>query len=139
VPVVFVSEIIRRERGRGPDGQRIYSLRDAYQEADLVTYPSSLEGFGNAFLEAVYYRRPVLVNSYSIFAIDIKPKGFRVVEFDGHIAEETVAQVRRVLGDPSLMAEIVEHNYRLGIRHYSYGMLRRRIEALLAVCMGEEM
>jgi hypothetical protein len=37
------------------------------------------------------------------------------------------------------MAEIVEHNYRLGIRHYSYGMLRRRIEALLAVCMGEEM
>jgi hypothetical protein len=139
VPVTFVSEIIRRERGTGPDGRRIYSLRDAYQEADLVTYPSSLEGFGNAFLEAVYYRRPILVNSYSIFAIDIKPKGFRVIEFDGHIAEETIAHARKVLGDPDLTAEIVEHNFRLGRRHYSYEMLRRRIEALLAVCMGEEM
>jgi glycosyltransferase involved in cell wall biosynthesis len=137
VPVTFVSGLIRRERGLGPDGRRIYALEDAYQEADFVTYPSSLEGFGNAFLEAVYHRRPILVNNYSIFAIDIKPKGFRVVEFDGHITEDTVAQVRRLLADPDLVAEIAEHNYRLGSRHYSYGMLRRRIETLLETCLGE--
>jgi glycosyltransferase involved in cell wall biosynthesis len=139
VPVVFVSDIIRRERGAAPDGRRIYALRDAYLEADLVSYPSSLEGFGNAFLEAVYYRRPILVNNYSIYALDIKPKGFRVVEFDGHITEETIAQVRRLLSDPALAAEIGEHNFRVGRRHYSLGMLGRRIEALLEVCLGEAM
>jgi glycosyltransferase involved in cell wall biosynthesis len=137
VPVTFVSEIIRRERGQSADGRRIYALDDAYQEADFVTYPSSLEGFGNAFLEAVYHRRPILVNNYSIFAIDIKPKGFRVVEFDGHITEDTVAQVRQWLADPALVAEIAEHNYRLGARHYSYRMLGRRIEMLLEMCLGE--
>jgi glycosyltransferase involved in cell wall biosynthesis len=139
VPVTFVSEIIRRERGAGVGGRRIYALSDAYLEADLVTYPSTVEGFGNAFLEAVFYRRPILVNNYSIYATDIRPKGFRVVEFDGHITEDTITQVRRLLGDPSLAAEIGEHNFRLGRRHYSFGMLRRRIEALLEVCLGEVM
>lgn len=139
VPVTFVSEIIRRERGSRADGRPIYALSDAYLEADLVTYPSTLEGFGNAFLEAVYYRRPILVNNYSIYATDIRPKGFRVVEFEGHITEDTIAQVRRVCGDPALGAEIGEHNFRLGRRHYSFGMLRRRIAALLEVCLGEVM
>jgi glycosyltransferase involved in cell wall biosynthesis len=138
VPVTFVSEIIRAERGTGPDGRRIYSLRDAYQEADLVTYPSTMEGFGNAFLEAIYYRRPILVNNYSIFAIDIKPKGFRVIEFDGHITEDAVGQARRVLGDPELVTEMAQHNFALGRRHYSYGMLRRRLRTLLEQCFGEE-
>ena len=139
VPVTFVSEIIRAERGAGANGRRIYSLRDAYQEADLVTYPSTVEGFGNAFLEAVYYRRSIVVNNYSIFAIDIKPKGFRVIEFDGHVTEDTIWQVRKVLGDPGLAAEMAEHNYSLGRRHYSYGMLRRRLRTLLEECFGEEL
>ena len=37
--------------------------------ADLVTYPSTFEGFGNAFLEAIYYCRPIVVNTYSIYAM----------------------------------------------------------------------
>jgi len=37
-------------------------------------YPSLFEGFGNAFLEAVYYRKPMLVNRYSIFIADILMK-----------------------------------------------------------------
>jgi hypothetical protein len=139
VPVTFVSDFIRRERGTGPGGRRIYALRDAYLEADLVTYPSTIEGFGNAFLETIYHRRPILVNNYSIFAIDIKPKGFRVIEFDGHITEDTVGQVRKVLGDRDLAAEMAEHNFALGRRHFSYGMLRRRLRTLLEECLGEEL
>ena len=72
-------------RGLTPDGRRRYVLADVYPHADLVTYGSSIEGFGNAFLEAVYYRRPLVVNRYSIYELDIKPRGFRVVEFDGYI------------------------------------------------------
>jgi len=82
-----------------------------YLHADLVTYPSDIEGFGNAFLEAIYYRRPIVVNNYSIFDIDIKPKGFRVIEFDGYITQETVRRVLQVLRDPHLAQEMTEHNY----------------------------
>jgi glycosyltransferase involved in cell wall biosynthesis len=138
IPVNFVSEIIRDTRDRLPDNRKVYRLWDIYPFADLVTYPSDLEGFGNAFLEAVYFRKPVVVNNYSIFDIDIKPKGFRVIEFDGYITEETVRHTRQVLEDECLRGEMVEHNYQMARRHYSFQMLERRLGTLLAECFGEE-
>jgi glycosyltransferase involved in cell wall biosynthesis len=138
VSVRFVAKVIRNERGTTADGRKVYSLADVYQHSDLVTYPSSWEGFGNAFLEAIYYRRPLFVNNYSIYAFDIKPKGFRVIEFEGFITDETVQQTRRVLEDKALAAEMTELNYQLGRRHYSYTILERRLQTLLAECFGED-
>jgi glycosyltransferase involved in cell wall biosynthesis len=138
VPVNFVSEIIRDQRDRLADNRKVYTLWDIYPYADLITYPSDMEGFGNAFLEAVYFRRPIVVNNYSIYDIDIKPKGFRVVEFDGYITDETVQHTRQVLDDACLRQEMVEHNYQMARRHYSYQMLERRLQTLLAECFGEE-
>jgi mannosylglucosylglycerate synthase len=138
VPTNFVTEIIRDQRTILADGRKVYTLWDAYQCADLVTYPSEIEGFGNAFLEAIYFHKPILVNNYSIFAIDIKPKGFRVVEFDGYITEQTVWFVQRILDDLNLVEEMTEYNYQLARRHYSYSMLERRLETLLMECFGED-
>lgn len=134
----FVSNIIGDERDLLEDGRKVYTLWDAYQSADLVTYPSTIEGFGNAFLEAIYFRRPILVNNYSIFSIDIKPKGFRVIEFDGFITDETVRRTRQVLENPDLCEEMTEHNYLLARRFYSYTMLERSLRTLLAERFGEE-
>ena len=39
-------------RGLTEDGNRIYTLADAYSQADFITYPSIYEGFGNALLES---------------------------------------------------------------------------------------
>jgi glycosyltransferase involved in cell wall biosynthesis len=133
----FVSDIIKDQRGQTPDGRKVYTLGDVYSQADLVTYPSDIEGFGNAFLEAIYYRRPLVVNNYSIFDMDIKPKGFRVIEFDGYITDETVQRVQRILQEPQLSQEMTEHNYRLAQRHYSYTTLQRRLQTLLTDCFGE--
>jgi glycosyltransferase involved in cell wall biosynthesis len=138
VPVNFVADIIREQRGQTPDGRKVYTLWDVYPHADLVTYPSSLEGFGNAFLEAIYFRLPIVVNNYSIFDVDIKPKGFRVIEFDGYITEATVRQARDVLADPVLRQAMTERNYRLAKRYYSYTVLTRHLQTLLADCFGEE-
>ena len=49
-------------RGTNAEGRKIYTLFDVYPHADLVTYPSHYEGFGNAFLEAIYFGKPVVVN-----------------------------------------------------------------------------
>ncbi|MGD0862083.1 MAG: glycosyltransferase family 4 protein [Candidatus Limnocylindrales bacterium] len=138
VPVRFESDIVGHERGTTPDGRRIYALSDVYPQADLVTYPSSIEGFGNAFLEAVYYRRPIVLNRYSVFEVDIEPKGFRVVGFDNYISAATIRDACRLLQDRALAAEWAELNYGLAARHFSYEVLERRLMALLSECLGEE-
>jgi mannosylglucosylglycerate synthase len=131
VRVNFVSDIIKTERGRTKDGRKIYTLDDVYPRADLVTYPSLLEGFGNAFLEAVYHRRPIFMNNYTIYSIDIKPKGFRAVEFTGFVTEKTVKEVQKVLSDPEYAEEITEHNYALGKQFYSFSVLEQHLRVLL--------
>jgi glycosyltransferase involved in cell wall biosynthesis len=136
VPLALVGDRIAPERGLTADGRKIYTLDDIYAQADLVTYPSTVEGFGNAFLEAIYFRRPLLVNSYSIFAYDIKPKGFQVIEFDGFITDETVRRARDLLERPALAHEMVEQNYELGKRHYSYGVLQHSLEQLIVGLFG---
>ncbi|RLC61019.1 MAG: glycosyltransferase family 1 protein, partial [Chloroflexi bacterium] len=131
VRVIFASEVVAHKRGRTSDERRIFSLADVYQQADLVTYPSTVEGFGNAFLETIYYRRPIVVSIYEIFRRDILPKGFRVIGFEDFITEEHVRRALEVLSDPGLAEEMSEHNYELGRRYYSYRVLENRLAGLL--------
>jgi glycosyltransferase involved in cell wall biosynthesis len=136
VRLVFADHIFDENRGTADDGSKIYSLWDAYPLADLVTYPSTVEGFGNAFLEALYYKRPVVVNNYTIFKTDIKPKGFKVIEFDDYITEETVELTRRILADKELEIQMCEHNYQLALRYFSFSVLRNKLKILLDDAFG---
>ena len=138
ISTIFVSDIISDQRGRTPDGRKVYSLWDVYPFADIVTYPSLLEGFGNAFLESVYFRRPIVVNDYTIYSIDIKPKGFRAIELDGFITDEAVQQVQQILKEPELAAEMTEHNYQLAKRFYSFAFLEHQLQGLLQSFTGED-
>ena len=85
------------DRARTTQGRRskLPPPHDAYLAADLITYPSLYEGFGNALIEAVFYGIPVLVNRYPVYDADIRPLGLRFVKVDGAITEETVAEVRK--------------------------------------------
>jgi mannosylglucosylglycerate synthase len=130
VRILFAAERFRLERAR-QDGVKIYSLADGYYQACLVTYPSLIEGFGNAFLEAVYYRRPIFMNSYVIFKTDIQPKGFRFVTFADYLDQACVERVREILLNPDLAQEMVDHNYELGRRYFSYTILENHLRTLL--------
>ena len=125
VNTIFVSEIINEQRGTTTDGRKIYTLDDVYPYADLVTYPSTFEGFGNAFLETIYFKKPIVVNNYSIYIKDIKPKGFSVVEIDGYVTEKAVEETKQILDDPALCKKMVDHNYELGKKYFSYTVLER--------------
>lgn len=139
VDVRFEAELVGERRGTTPDGRTIYTLDDVYPAADFVTYPSTFEGFGNAFLEAVYHRRRILVNNYSTYEVDIRPRGFRVVWFDQFISDATLALARRLLDDEAESARWADRNYGLATRHFGFGVLRRHLAALLVDCFGEEM
>jgi glycosyltransferase involved in cell wall biosynthesis len=131
VRVLFAAERFGYQRGKTSDGRKIYSLADAYQQTDLVTYPSTAEGFGNAFLETIYYRQPIVMGKYAIYRIDIEPKGFRVIEIGNVLEEENIQQASEILTNPELKEEIVNHNYELCQRHYSFETLKNRLISLL--------
>jgi glycosyltransferase involved in cell wall biosynthesis len=127
----FVSNIINEKRGYTKEGRKIYTLDDIYPHADLVTYPSTFEGFGNAFLEAVYFKKPIVVNKYSIYTYDIEPKGFLTIELDGFVTEDAVRKTRDVLENQELCKNMVEKNYDIAKRCYSYAVLRQKLKNLI--------
>ena len=125
-------------RWTAPDGTKCYDLRDAYAHANFITYPSLYEGFGNALIEAFLFRKPVLVNRYSIFVTDIEPKGFEVITMNGYLTKEVLQQVQRVLDDPVYREQMVEHNFELGRAFFSYAVLRRKLRALVTNVTGAD-
>jgi len=137
IDVRFIAERVGETRGRTADGKKIYTLFDVYPHADLVTYPSHYEGFGNAFLEAIYFRKPVVVNSYTVYARDIDPLGFKTIEMSQLVTREVVAQTRAVLEDAALRGEWAENNFQLGVKYFSYSVARRKLAARLANLFGE--
>ncbi len=126
----------RREKDAG--GQKVFTLADAYAIADFITYPSLYEGFGNALLEAFYFKKPVLVNRYSIFVTDIEPRGFEVIKMDGFLTRDVVDSVRLVLEDAEYRDGIVNHNYELCKAFFSYSVLRRKLRTLVTNVTGLE-
>lgn len=112
------------------------SLWDLYAHADFITYPSLYEGFGNAFLEAVYFKKPLLINRYAIFVRDIEPKSFDLIVMDGYLTKKNVQKVREVLENPNLQKRMTAHNYTVAARHYSYAMLRRQLDNMMANFFG---
>ncbi|HFC09406.1 MAG TPA: glycosyltransferase family 1 protein [Chloroflexi bacterium] len=131
VDLRFGEHRFNHRRGTAPDGSTLFSLRDAYQSADLVTYPSAVEGFGNAFLETIYYRRPLVMSAYGIFRLDIQPKGFDVVAFEEFVDDATVAAARDLLHNPQRVAEMTEHNYAIARRYFGFRTLERNLDYLL--------
>ena len=127
----YAADLERRAAAAGVDfrytavgGGSAPSLADAYAAADLVTFPSRIEGFGNALLEAWYYRRPTLVNRYPVYVADIAPLGPRCIEMDGAVSDDVVTKVAAWLADPLLGEGAAAHNYQIGLGSFSYQRIR---------------
>ncbi len=108
-----------------------HSLADAYLAADVITYPSLYEGFGNALIESVFFRKLTVVNRYSVYDADIRPLGFRFVELNGEVTDEAVDQLRSALADRSQSRADADLNFKLAAEHFSYDRLRRELRELL--------
>jgi glycosyltransferase involved in cell wall biosynthesis len=111
--------------------QTEYTLWDIYPCADFITYPSVCEGFGNALLEAVYFKKPVLVNRYATFIKDIEPKGFELIAMDGFLTKNTVHKTKEIMESPELKEKMVNTNYEVASRHYSYSVLRNQLNTMM--------
>lgn len=114
-----------------------FSLLDIYPHADFITFPSLIEGFGNAFLEAVYFKKPILINRYETFVRDIEPLGFDLAVMDGFLSKKTVGHVQKILESHEEKEKMVNWNYEVAKRHYSYSVLRKHLNTLMINFFGE--
>jgi glycosyltransferase involved in cell wall biosynthesis len=137
IDVRFIADRVAETRGVDAAGRKLYTLFDVYPHADLVTYPSHYEGFGNAFLEAIYFRKPVVVNTYAVYARDIDPLGFKTVEIEQLVTRAAVEQTRELLTHRDLREDWAGTNYDLGLKYFSYAVARRKLAARLANLFGE--
>jgi glycosyltransferase involved in cell wall biosynthesis len=131
VPLIIRPNIIGTARGLTSKGKKIYTLWDVYPHADLVTYPSMYEGFGNAFLEAIYFRKPLLVNRYSIYEMDIEPMGFDVITMDGYVTDEVIRRIKHVLKYPEKRERMAEENYQIASQFFSYEVLAYKLMTIM--------
>ncbi|MBW1668694.1 MAG: glycosyltransferase family 4 protein [Deltaproteobacteria bacterium] len=125
VKLVSIEHLVGENASSGGEGGKRYTISDVYHCADLVCYPSGYEGFGNAFLEAIYHRKPIVVNRYSIYVVDIEPKGFDVISIEGFVSSDTIRKIYEVLNDEERREEMTRRNYELGKKHFSYEVLER--------------
>ncbi len=131
VDLRLIDHMIGEERSR-INGHKVYTLWDAYPHADLVTYPSLYEGFGNALLEAIYFKKLVVVNRYPVYNADIEPKGFEFIELDGYVDDASIEKTRALLAEPDEVKRIVDKNYEIARENFSLETLERKLQAILS-------
>jgi mannosylglucosylglycerate synthase len=138
IKVKFIYDIIDAER-KICNNRKIYSLWDAYVFADIITYPSLFEGWGNQFLEAVFAKKPVVLFEYPVFKTDIKKEGYSIISLgstvekeddNGLVAinknklQEAVLKSIHVLTSSETLNSMGK-NFNIGLQYHSYDVLRK--------------
>ncbi len=106
--------------GWGPGGSR--KIADAYAACDVVTLPSTWEGFGNPAVESAVFDRPLAIGPYPV-ATELARYGFDWFTLDE--SDRLAAWLEAP--DPDLLAG----NHEVARRHFSEADLPDRIEAVL--------
>ena len=144
IDALFIGDMVGTKR-KMKNNRKIYSLWDTYLFADLVTYPSLYEGWGNQFLEAIKAKLPIVVFEYEVYKRDIKPNGFKVIslgdklkgkdaqglcKIDSSMIKGAASEAIKVLTDLPYRKKIVEYNFNLGRKLYSITALTKYLEPL---------
>src|SRR6056297_1722020 len=129
----FVNDLIDVQRSY-KNRKKKYSLWDAYVYADLVTFPSIWEGWGNQFIEDIFARKPIVVWEYPVFKRDIKKEGYKVISLgdkllcsrDEGLYRISAENLRKARAKAckwlrgSELEKILEKNFDLGRKYHGY-------------------
>lgn len=102
-----------------PEG---YTMSDVYAASDVVVLSSTWEGFGNAAIESVAFRRPLARRSYPVMA-EIERRGLRFFDLDA--IDELLAFVRQPDTD------LLDANVAAAREAYDLSLLPGRLASLL--------
>ncbi len=121
-----------------------FSFWTNYYLADIVSYPSIWEGYGNQFLEAVFFQKPIVMFEYPVFRRDIKPLGYKIISLGNRakIMENGLRKVSKVKLEHAvktyliwqrngLIGRIGEYNHHLAEKYNSYQLLKEHLLSLI--------
>jgi mannosylglucosylglycerate synthase len=131
----LISDRVAAIRRRDKDGRPMFTNRDVLVNADIVTYLPIWEGFGNALLEAIAAKVPVVTTTYLVYKTDIKIMGFDNIEihdvYDAEnrlvIPERAVDEMYKLLKEQPTRKAMVEGNFRIGKKEFGLDTLARLI------------
>jgi mannosylglucosylglycerate synthase len=126
--ILFIGDRIDSQREM-KGKRRTYTLWDCYINCDAITYPTAIEGFGNQLVEAIFYKKPVIMTPYPVFERDIQPLGFETILMKDHVVtEEVLSQVRQIMNNPEKIKPMVEKNFELGKKYMSYEWVEEKLQ-----------
>ena len=133
----FIHSLIAAKRSE-VNNEKVYSLWDAYVHADLVTYPSLSEGWGNQFIEAVFAKKPIVLFEYPVFKADIKKEGYDYISFGDKIdgvtdsglvtlsnrnMEKAVKNTIQIMTSKTTVEQL-KGNIRIGEKYHGFSILQ---------------
>lgn len=137
VELLFINHLIEHSRST-ENGEKLYSLWDVYSHADIITYPSLLEGWGNQFLEGLVAKVPMVVYRYPVYDLDIAGYEFDIVDLgNNHTTDDNGLAVipQKTLGEAANKTieylvngakrqQKMDYNYAIGEKYLSYPALK---------------
>ncbi len=140
----FISRLIDARR-RKENGKKIYSLWDAYVFADLVTFPSWWEGWGNQFIETIFAKKPVVVFEYPVFKADIKKEGYKVISLGNKLEKKDKKGLVKLSTNKTKKAakeaisllidsqtkKLLQSNFNIGKMYHSEATLKKLLQEIL--------
>ena len=79
----------------------------------------------------------MLINRYTTFVRDIEPLGFDLAVMDGFLSKKIVNDVIGILESSTRRKKMINNNYQIATRHYSYSVLRNQLTAILKMFFGD--
>ncbi|BAX80263.1 glycosyltransferase family 4 protein [Labilibaculum antarcticum] len=146
VNVLDSSENISHKRSF-KSGNKIYSLWDAYSIADMITYPSILEGWGNQFLEAIVAKLPVVVYKYPVYLTDIESFNFNVISLGSkHVLQDGWVKVHEEIvksAADEAIPYLLDSDYRNAKVNFNYKIASEKLsvnslQEMLSKVLGDE-
>lgn len=141
--VIWAGEYFSTER-REVNGVQKYCFWDSYVFADLVTYTSIQESFGNQFLEALFFKKIPVVFEYPVFKTDLKKEGYDYISLGDQVKvrnslnwvdlakiKKAVGETIAVLVDPKRQLKMINKNFQIGRRFHDERFLKEDLRQLL--------
>jgi glycosyltransferase involved in cell wall biosynthesis len=114
----------------GRKRHRIYTLWDCFVNSDFVMYPTMVEGFGNQFVETMYFKKPIIITPYPVYKSDIAPIGFKTIEMPHRVTEKAINRVKDLIENEEEKKSMIEFNFQLAKKNYDYRVVKEKLRRL---------
>ena len=139
VTLDLIAERVASSRALDDKGRKLFTNRDVLLNADFVTYLPIWEGFGNALLETVAARVPLVVATYLVYKTDIMNRGLECVEIRDNydakgnliIPDNCLEQIHQILFKPGVREIMTENSFQAMKASFGMDELKRRLEAIM--------